>query len=810
MTLRALSSDIRYALRTFARAPMFTVIAVATLAVGIGLNTAVFSVVHAVLLEPLPFPNADRLVTIWEHGKRTDRNSVSPANFLDWKAQNRVFADIAAIADQRMTLRGAGDPVHVEAQSVTVSLFPILGLQPAQGRTFTEAEGRREAPNVAVISYGLWQRRFGGNPKLIGGAINLDDETYTVVGIMPPQFQSMEGLFNKNSEIWTPMRLDPARDYRKASGRYMVALGRLKDGVTLEEARAEMTAIAARLEQTYPAFNKGWRVNLVPWHTAQTSDVRPALVMLAAGVGMVLLIACANVANLLIVRASGRRREIAIRTAVGADRRRIVQQLLTESILLSVIGALGGLALAARGIPLLLSLSPKDLPRTADIGMNSAVLLFTLATACITGALFGLAPAFQASRLSVNDALRAGAQNIAGSRQRFRNLLIVGELALSVVLLVGAALLVQSFMRLRAVDPGFRPDHLLTMAVGRSGNNARTDAQVTAYFREAIYKLRQLPGIESASAITFLPLDGLGSATGFTIEGQPAPEPGKVPTCDVRMVSDGYFQTMGVPIIRGRDFNDREASSEAEPLRFVISRSMADQYWPGENPIGKKITVAMKRTNVPGEIIGIVGDIRHYGLDAAPRPTVYYPQAQLQIPFMTFVARTAGDAAAAAPAVISTIRQMDPAQPLGEALPMDHYLANSMAKGRFEMVLLSVFAAIALLLASIGLYGVLSTLVAQRVPELGVRMALGATSANIFRLIVVRCLGLTVAGICTGVAAALMASRVASSLLYSIKPTDPMTYAVVATLLLVVSMLASYIPARRAMRVDPITALRYE
>jgi putative ABC transport system permease protein len=805
-----LLQDCRYALRMLARNPGFTAAAVLALALGIGLNTAIFSVVNAVLLRTVSFPQPDRLMTVWEKSPTNPRNSVSPGNFLDWQRQNHVFESMAAIYDSQAALTGRGEPEQVSLQAVTPGLFPLLGMRPILGRTFTNEEARVGGPRLIVIGYRFWQRKFGLDRAAIGQTLRLDGDAFEVIGVMPPGFQPLEGMFNESNDGWIPMRLDPARDYRKSSGRYMVSMARLKSGVTPAQAQAEMTAIASRLEREYPDFDTNWGVNVLPWREQQVGSLRPLLIALLCAVGLVLLIACANVANLLLARSVARQREISIREALGAARWRLVRQMLTESLILAGAACGIGVVLAAWGIPALLVLSPKNLPRMEQVGISTEVLAFTVGISLLTGILFGLAPALTATAAPLNEALKEAGRGLAGSspRNRLRQVLVAGELALSVMLLAGAGLLIRSFVRLQAQDPGFRAEHVLTVKVSRAGDGAKS----IAYFKEAVERVASLPGVVSAGAVTFLPFDGIVAGTDFTVNGRPPLPPGQNPVADIRIALPGYFPAMGIPILRGRGFTEREGVDPAARRVFLISESLAKRDFPNQDPMGQKMEVSMGSpdNNPMGEVIGIIGDTRQVGLDVPAKPTVYYPMAQLPIGFMTIVARTASDPNLLARATRTQISRIDPTQPVPEVKTMDDLLSASISRWRFQMVLLTIFAGAALLLAAIGLYGTVSYLVNQRMPELGIRAALGATPGGLLAMMLRQTGRLTLIGVGAGVAGALLLSRFLASLLFEVRPNDPATLASVTLLMAAVSLLAAYIPARRATRVDVMQTLRHE
>ncbi len=799
--------DLKYAARVLWKAPAFTIVSILVLALGIGANTAIFSVVNAVLLKPLPFNDPDSLVVVWERNspRNRDRNVASPANYLDWKSQNGVFTDMVAIAGWSANLTGSGDPEELTGQAVTRNHFSVLGISPRLGRDFTEEEGQRGGPRAVILSHGFWQRRFGGDPSIINRQIVLNNNSTTVVGVMPP---GLIPLSRTPVDFWLPMFVDPARDYRATSGRYLIVIARLKPGVGLATAQSELTGIAQRLEQLHPDFNKNWGVNLVPIEEQLVGSVRLALWVLLGAVGAVLLIACGNLANLMLARAAAREKEIAIRTSLGAGRGRILRQLLTESVLLALCGGAAGLLVGVWGLDLLKSMAPSTLPGLDRIRIDPWVLAFTAGIAVLTGMLFGLIPAWATTRLGLNDLLKEGGRGAAGGARglRIRNLLIVAETAISLVLLVGAGLLLQSLYRLRSVDPGFRTDKLLTFRVTRSGGE---NPQRIAFFREAVERMQKIPGVTAASAVSFLPITSLVPGTSFEISGRPAPPAGQSPVTEVRIVHPDFFKTMGIALRRGRTFDDADTRTEA-PLRFVVNEAMARQHFAGEDPLGQRISVSMQQQNPPGEIIGIVADNKSTGLDSSIRPIAYYSHSHFPFSMMTFVVRTSAEPAALTRSLIGAIHEMDPNQPVSSIRTMDDVLSESVAQPRFQATLLGLFAGLALVLAAVGVYGVMSYTVGQRTREMGIRLVLGASPGGLQGMVIRQGLRVALIGLAIGAAGSLALSRVMQTLLFEIQPTDPLTFIGVTALLATVAVLACYLPARRASSVDPMTALRYE
>jgi predicted permease len=816
--LETFLQDVRYGARVLARNTGFTAVAVLTLALGIGANTAIFSVVNELLLRPLPFPDAERIVMVWElrvSPEGREHNVTSRFNFLGWREQSTAFEAMAAFSDQRLGLTGGGgEPEEISVQLATPELFRVLGVKPILGRGITQEDARPDAPQVAVLSHGLWRRRFGGDPQLIGKAITLNGAPFTVAGVLPEGFQwhirTMSGT-GKPAEIWTVLSM-PTEGEAASKGRFLSVVARLKPGVSFERAETEMRTVAARLETDEPAYNKGVTVELVPLREQFVGNVRPALLVLFGAVGFVLLIACANVANLLLARAAAREREIALRTAIGAHRTRVVRQLLTESLLLAVLGCLLGLVFAKWGLEALVAISPRDLVNLQGVGLDLPVLALTVIVSLATGILFGLAPALEATRLSLNDALKEGSKGGGGQDTRSRRLrgaLVVAEVALALVLLAGAGLLVKSFVRLQGIDTGFETEGVLTAVVSLPLGKYKEDAQLVAFFREATERIRALPGVRSAGIVNYLPLyGGLGANTSFFIEGRPAPPPGEEPGTDVRVTDAGYFKAMGIPLLRGRNFTDQE-TREARRV-VLINESMARQHFPGENPLGKRVRVHMFEDPQPMEIVGVVGDVRYDNLLQEGVPAVYFPHPELTYPFMTLVVRTAGDPAEMTPAVRRVVREIDPDQPISDVRTMEQVMADTVGRARFNTLLLGLLAGLATVLAAVGIFGVMSYSVTLRTREIGLRMALGAGKGQVLGLILKQGLLLTSIGIAIGLAGALALTRLLSSLLYGVSATDPLTFTAIAALLTAISCIACYIPAQRAARVDPQIALRYD
>ena len=801
--------DLRYAGRMQLKNPGFTLVAVIALALGIGANTAIFSVVNSVLLRPLPYKDPERLVMVWEDASKVGypRDTPAAANFVDWRNQNTVFEGMAAIADESFNLTGTGDPERLEGRLVSANLFPLLGVDPQIGRTFTSAEDQPGSNRVVVLSYALWQRRFGGDDSIVGKPLNLNGETYTIVGVMPARFQ----FPTSDDALWAPIAFT-AEDAANRDRHYLQVLARMKPGTSLEQAQAEMHTIATRLAQQYPDSNTDLGAAVTSLHEHLVGDIRPALLILLGAVGLVLLIACANVANLLLARAAVRQKEIAVRVALGARRWRLIRQFLTESILLSTIGGVVGLAIAYGGLLLLRAFIPENISQAREISIDLKVLGFTLLVSTITGLIFGLAPALQAARFNQTETLKEGGRDSAtgSGGKRIRGLLVMSEVAVSLVLLIGAGLLVNSFLRLRNVDPGFRADNLLTMKFVLPQPKYEEFERRNAFYTDLIRRVESLPGVKSAAVTTNLPLYRQGNSIGISIEGQPPPAPGKENIVVTRIISPKYFDTMSIPLLSGRAFTDQDMATT--PRVVVISETMARRYWPGEDPIGKRIGAGrIQRPEDLTQVVGVVKDVRQFELTADAKPQMYLPYRQRGFfPSEDLVVKTDVDPASMASTVRNAVWEIDKDQPVSNIRTMEEILLKSIARQRFSMLLLAIFAAVALILAAVGIYGVMSYSVAQRTHEIGIRMALGAQTGAVLKLAVSYGLKLVVAGIVIGLIAAFALTRVMSTLLFGVTATDPTTFALISLLLIGVAAIASYIPARRATKVDPIIALRYE
>jgi predicted permease len=811
-----LLQDLRYGIRMLAKKPAFAAVAVLALALGIGANTAIFSVVNAVLLRPLPFKDPDRLMIVWEDNTKLGfpKDTPAPANFVDWRDQNQVFDGMAAVATQTFNLTGAGEPEKLEGQRVSASFFPLLGVEPTLGRSFLPEEDRPEGERVVIMSHGLWQRRFGSDPAIVGKPLTLNGQPYTVVGVMPKSFRFPDPFESETEEnsVWVPIAFS-SQEASNRGGHYLLVYARAKPGVTVKQAQADMNTIAARLQQQYPDTNTSLGAVVTSLHEQVVGDIRPALLILLGAVAFVLLIACANVANLLLARAAARQKETALRTALGASRSRLIAQFMTESVLLAALGGAVGLLLAVVGMRVLVALMPANLSQAKDINIDAKVLGFTLLVSLVTGVIFGLAPALHASRPDLNESLKEGGKGTAGvARSRVRGLLVISEVALALVLLIGAGLLINSFLRLRSVDPGFNADNLLTMKVVLPRLKYPDPVRRTAFYDELLQRVSSLPGVQSAGVTTNLPLTFKGNNGGVTIEGRPEPAPDERPIVITRTVSPDYFRTMNIPVLKGRQFSPQDTADK--PGVVIVSEATARQFWPGEDAIGKRIKLGGFNSDAPWlSVVGVAKDVRQFELDIAPKPQAYFPYAQMTYSYLAprdLVVRTSGDPLGLAAAVRGEVWAIDKDQPVSNVATMEQILSNSVARQRFNMLLLVIFAAVALVLAAVGIYGVISYSVTQRTHEIGIRMALGATSKDVLTLVVGQGLKLVSAGVGIGLGSAFVLTRLMQSLLFGVSATDPTTFAAISAVLVAVAMLASYVPARKATKVDPMVALRYE
>ena len=808
--MNTLLADIRFGMRMLLKSPMVTVVALVALTLGIGANTAIFSVVNGVLLRTFPYHDAERLVLVWEKSPRNNQNVINLGNFFDWKEQNQVFTDMAVFFDRSFNLTSDGEPEEVTGQFGTTNLFSVLGSNPVLGRTFADDDGRDAQTRVVVISYALWQRRFGGDKNIVGRQISVNERPSTIVGVMPATFgwHIQKGTqASRPADIWIPFQIP--NELRQRRGRFASAVARLKPGVSMDQAQQEMTTIGARLTQQYPEFNTNWSVNVVPLRTQVTGAIRRPLFILLGAVGFVLLIACANVANLLLARASSRRKEIAVRAGLGATRRRIARQLLTESVMLSLTGGALGVLVAWWGTKALVALSPPALIDLKNVTVSLPVLAFTLGLSLLTGIVFGLVPALEATRFDLHDSLKEGGKNIGGSAggQRLRNLFVVTQVALALVLLVGAGLLLKSFNRLRSVDTGFDPDNLLAVRLNLLPGKYDTDQKRIDFYKRAVEQMKAIPGVEAAGAINTPPFTGLYSGTNIEVDGQKLP-PGQHLGTGVCVTDVNYFQTMQIPLKLGRLYTEQEATEMRHVV--VVNETFVKKNLGGQNPLGRRVTINMKDDNVPSEIIGVVADHKHLGLDVPVEPVAYWPHPELVYSGMALMLRTRGDAGSVAAAARNVIHNLDPQQPIGEVSTMEALLATSVARARFSASLLTVFSFLALVMAAVGIYGVMSYSVLQRTHEIGVRMALGAQRLDVLKLMVKKGIVLGAIGVVVGLVASFGLTRLMATLLFDVTATDTATFVVVSVGLFLVTLFACYVPARRATKVDPLKALRYE
>jgi predicted permease len=814
--METLKQDLAYALRLLTKNPRFTAVAVLSLAIGIGATTAIFSVTNSLLLRPLPYKDADRLVILWNRspGLNVVQDWFSPGQYLDIKAENQSFEEVAATIDSSFNLTGQGQPYRVEGARVSSSLFPLLGTQPIMGRAFTADEDEAGKTTTAILSYGFWQQQFGGDPKVVGKTLLLNGNSIEIVGVMPRDFilnKEVMPTVNKisNAQILLSLPMGWGKRITRTNEDYNI-FGRLRPGVTVAQAQADVDRIVSGMKQQYPNNyppGSGFMISVVPLLQQVVGEVRRPLLILLGAVGFVLLIACSNVANLQLARAAVRQKEIAVRAAVGAVRSRIIRQLLTESVVLSLVGGLLGLLLAFAVTRLLRSVGPDTLPRLSEIGVDSRVLAFTFFVALLTGIIFGLAPALRASRVDLNGVLKEGGRSSVGKgHHRLRSLFVVVQVALSLVLLIGAGLLVRSYQRIQDSNPGFNPRNVLSLRLSLPNAKYKGPA-VTNFYKQLAERIKALPGVEATGTSYSLPMSSVALAWGpITIEGYVPKNSADFIMSNERFVSPGYFPALGVPLVRGRYFDERDVKGAAETV--IVNENLAQRFWPNQDPLGKRLQRADKETW--RTVVGVVRDTKEFSVDDEPPISVYHPHEQFPIGTMFVVIRTAIDPAQMTAAVTREIQSLDPELPAFEFMTMDQRLSQSLARRRFSTFLLGAFAVVALILAAIGIYGVIAYSVTQRTQEIGIRIALGARPVKIMGMVVRQSLILTMVGVVAGLAGAYALTRIMASLLYGVSATDLPTFVVPPLVLGAIALVASYFPARRAARVDPTIALRSE
>jgi putative ABC transport system permease protein len=801
--MMTLIADLRHGLRVLARSPLFTICTIAALAIGIGSTTALFSVVHAMLMKPLPYRNADELVVMWENNlaRNRPRNVARASNYLEWKKRSRSFAIMGALTQNRVTLTGNGDPAELSTLVVTADLFDVLGVSPILGRSFVQGEDQDDAARTMTLSHGVWTSRFGADPSVVGRTITIDGGPVTVIGVMPPGLE----VIGQRAEVYIPFRMTN----QIQRGRSIVGIGRMKPGVTRDQAQAELAGVFAELVKEEPEINTGWTVNLVPLREQLVGDVRMTVLVLFAAVGAVLLIACANIGSLMLSRASSRRRELAVRSALGAGTARILRQLVTESLILSIAGGLVGIGLAAWTLNALIGWIQNrlPLPLLAESSIDPTVLGFAAGITILTAIVCGLAPAVGSTGESLVMALRESARGLSGTaRGRFlRQLFVTGEIALAVIVLCGAGVLGRSLMQLQSVNPGFQPASALSLRVTMPSRSYPNSSAQHLFNARVIEGLKALPGVSSVGGISFLPLAGLGPATSFWRADAPPPPPAERPVADARPVTPGFFEAMGVPRLAGRDLEEND-TQDRDPVA-VINETFARQIYPGENPIGRKFILNLGNEK-PHEIIGVVGDVKLATLDGEIRPTAYLSSRQYAFGIMTYVVRGATEPDRLSPSAVRVIHDIDPLLPVSAVRPLSDVFAESIALPRLTTISMGIFAGVALLLAALGVYGVVAYSVSQRLHEFGIRMALGARPGEIVGMVVRQNLTLVTAGLALGVLLAVPTTRLMRGLLYQVGPNDPTTFVAIAALLAVVGCLAAYLPARMGTRLDPVTTLR--
>jgi predicted permease len=817
--MQTLWQDLRFGARMLMKKPGFTLIAGFTLALGVGANTAIFTVVNAVMLRPLPYPQSERIVRVFETKPSMNEVTISPPNFIDWQGQQTVFERLAAFQGVAFDFAGQDGIEQIAGMRVSADFFQVLGAQAAQGRVFLPEEDKPEGDRVLVLSHRFWMARFGGDASVVGRTLVLGGRGYTVIGVLPSDFE----FISPATELWAPLRLGDESHRMRRTERYLQAVARLRPDISLQQAQAEMDGIAARLAQQYPDANANSGARLLPLQEHLFGGLRESLLVLLGAVGFVLLVACANLANLLLARASSREKEFAVRAALGAGGRRLARQMLTESALLSLVGGASGLLLARWGVDLLVNLwrqsggsSALAISRVNSVGLDAGVLGFTLLISLGAGLVFGLVPAWRATRGDLFETLKEGRKGAfaAASGRRIQGALVVAEMALALALLAGAGLMINSLWRLGRVDPGFDAERLLTMHIATpaariTGDREEAGRKIAAFFREVIERVRAVPGVVAADVINVAPLAGEGSLTRFTIENRPPTSPADVPSVPYRVLGPDYFRAMRIPLLQGRHFTD--ADTPDAPGVIMINEALARHFWPNENPVGQRV----RRGGLDSRgswmtVVGVVKNVQTYGQDKAPIPELYIPHAQFALPPMTLVARTADDPLKLVSALREQILAVDRNTLITGARPMEEWLSRSVAPRRFNMRLLVIFAALALLLAAVGVYGIMNYAVTQRTHEIGVRVALGAQTKDVVKLVVGQGLALTSTGIAVGLAASFVLTRLMKSLLFSVSPTDPATFIAATLSLAIVALLACYLPARRATKVDPMIALRRE
>jgi putative ABC transport system permease protein len=797
-----LIQDLRYGVRTLLKNRSFTSVAVLALALGIGANTAIFSVVNAVLLRPLPYQEPERIVRVEEQHESWGRAAgLTYASFLDFRDDSKSLENIAAYRPWNFNLTDEGEPEQAGGALVTASFFHALGVKPVLGRFFLPEEDQPGNNKVVILGQGLWQRRFGSDPNIIGRAIKINDESHSVIGVMPPGFQ-----FPDRSDLWTPLApTGGLRANRRAH--LLTVIARLKPGTSTEQSQAELDSISQQIQEQNPGVDPELALNVIGLQQKLVAPVRPALLVLFGAVGLVLLIACTNVASLLLARATTREKEIAIRSALGATHLRLIRQLLTESLLLALLGGLLGSVIARWSVDLMIAFSPGDIPRLDEVSIDGRVLAFTLLASLLTGVIFGIAPALESTKVDLNRSLKEGGRSSSSPNNHLRNLLVVSEVAFGLVLLIGAGLLINSFKRLVDVNPGFNPKNVLTMQLFLSGSKYGEDHQQSDFLKQVLERIKTVPGVASAGLVNTLPITG-GVSTDFEIVGRPPASVEEEPDADICIIDPDYFRAMEIPLLSGRSFSERDSSDSQRVM--VINQTMARRYWPDEDPIGKRVTMKDWGEPLTGEIVGVVGDIKSGGLHSENASMIYWPYPQFPSSFNRVVIRTSIDPMNIVAAVKEQVWSVDKEQPMSDIKTMDQVLSASLAQRRFNMALLGGFAVVALILAAVGIYGVISYSVTQRTREIGIRMALGAERRDILRLVMARGLFLTLLGLAFGLAGAFFLTRAMESLLFGVSVHDPITFAVISLLLSGVALGACFVPARRATRVDPMVALRYE